>query len=127
MGKKETFTPHKGDEQWCAGCTACCRWPGDVFFSPESLPDLAAHLGLEERECADTFFDVNRSKQCLQTKPTHDGSCIFISDDGCRVYPFRPSQCRTFPYAWQRPEKDLMKECTLYIKLKQREYNEHSV
>jgi Fe-S-cluster containining protein len=127
MRKVEIFTPEKDDEKWCAGCIACCCWPGDVFFSPESIPNVAACLGLDERECTDSFFEVNKSKQCLQTKPTHDGRCIFISSDGCRIYPHRPPQCRNFPYEWHRPEEKLMNECALYAELKKRKNNEHSL
>lgn len=27
-----------------------------------------------------------------------NGDCVFYSPEGCRVYPVRPSQCRSFPF-----------------------------
>jgi Fe-S-cluster containining protein len=30
-------------------------------------------------------------------KENPDGSCLFFRD-GCRIYPVRPRQCRTFPF-----------------------------
>ena len=113
--------PRPGDAQHCTGCTACCRWPGEVFFAISDLAGVAAHLGLDERACADTFFDMSADRYRLKTKATSDGRCIFISETGCRVYPHRPRQCRTFPYQWQRPEQDYMAQCALYRAIRARE------
>ena len=109
-----TFPRRHGDESLCDGCTACCRWPGDVFFPPDALSAVADCLEMDERDCADMFFVLSKDRKRLQTKPTIDGRCIFVGEHGCRVYPHRPKQCRTFPYTWQRPEKEFMDECPLY-------------
>jgi uncharacterized protein len=92
----------------------CCRWPGDVLFEPDALSDVAAYLGMDERTCADTFFDLNDDRRHLKTKATMHGGCIFVDEHGCRVHPVRPRQCRTFPYEWQRMEEECMQECRLY-------------
>lgn len=108
------FTPQPGDASYCSGCTTCCRWPGDVLFKPEDLPAVAAFLAMDEHECADTFFELSDDRRHLKTAPTEDGSCIFITPDGCLVYPHRPAQCRSFPYEWQRPERYYMDQCALF-------------
>jgi len=114
------YLVQSGDEQYCAGCTACCRWPGQVLFDPESLAAVAACLGLDERSCADTFFELHDDRRHLKTKPTMHGGCVFLDDKGCRVYAARPRQCRTFPYEWQRDEEELMRQCKLHSVLKYR-------
>ena len=102
----------------CAGCTACCRWPGVVTFPADAVGPIAAHLGMDERACADLFFELADNRRQLRTKKTTDGGCIFIGETGCRIYPHRPRQCRTFPYEWQRPEAAYMAQCPLHKALK---------
>ena len=108
------FTAQPDDSSLCSGCTVCCRWPGDVLFNPADLPAVADYLNMDERTCADTFFELSDDRHYLKTAPTEDGGCIFITPDGCMVYPHRPGQCRSFPYEWQRPEHYLMAQCRLY-------------
>ena len=110
-----------GDEQHCLRCTVCCRWPGVVLFPGEAVTDVAALLGMDERECAELFFELHEDRIHVQTKPTAHGGCIFLDDNGCRIYEMRPRQCRTFPYEWQRDdEPELMRECRLYRALFER-------
>ena len=112
------FKKSAGDEKFCKNCINCCLWPGEVFFTQEEMAKAAELLGIDERTFADTFFDLADDRRKLKTKPTNDGRCIFVDENGCRVYAARPKQCRTFPYEWQRPENELMNECKLYEKLK---------
>ncbi len=114
------FTPQPGDERYCQGCVVCCRWPGDVLFPPDAVPAIAAYLQMDERECADTLFDLHEDRWHLRSKPGRNGSCIFVTERGCRIYPHRPQQCRTFPYEWQRTERGVMRQCALYQALLQR-------
>jgi len=114
------FTPQPGDEHYCRGCTICCAWPGDVLFDPDALPGVAAHLGMDERACADMYFELHDDRWHLRTKPTAQGGCIFLDQHGCRIYPHRPRQCRTFPYEWQRSERGHMQQCALYQALRAR-------
>ena len=111
----------KGDENHCENCTKCCEWPGTVTFKPDQLAAVAECLGMDERDCADTFFELSKNRRKLVTKPTVDGSCIFLCDEGCLVYDHRPEHCRTFPYKWQRPEKEYMKQCALYQAILQKQ------
>lgn len=111
------FAPQPGDEKYCLGCTTCCRWPGDVLFEPDALSAIAAYLQMDERMCADTFFDLHDDRWHLRAKPGPGGGCIFVTPTGCRIYPHRPRQCRTFPYEWQRRELQYMRQCPLYAAL----------
>ena len=108
------FEPEPGDNRYCGGCSACCRWPGKVIFSPHSLAEIAALLNLDERECAERYFDLAEDRHHLQAVETADGRCPFLVEDRCGIYPLRPPACRNFPYSWQRPERELMRRCRLY-------------
>jgi len=120
------FQPRENDERFCRGCTACCRWPGEVIFSPHSLPRIAAWLEMDVRACAELYFELSPDRRHLQAVETADGRCPFLGEDGCRIYPHRPTACRTFPYAWQRPETELMRQCRLWraIRWREKEANE---
>ncbi|HOO77352.1 MAG TPA: YkgJ family cysteine cluster protein [bacterium] len=109
-----SFDPEPGDGDCCRGCDACCRWEGTVFFPPENLPGIARWLGMDERECAETYFEPAPDRRRLQAVETADGRCPFLGADGCRIYPLRPPACRSFPYRWQRPEPELMRQCRLW-------------
>jgi len=37
----------------------------------------------------------------LSLKEKHNHDCIFLESTGCRVYPARPAQCRTYPF-WEQ-------------------------
>ena len=104
------------DEKFCNNCIKCCLWPGEVFFKENELAKAAECLEIDERTCADTFFDLAEDRIRLKTKPTNDGRCIFVDENGCRVYEARPKQCRTFPFEWQRPEKELMNASSNAVK-----------
>lgn len=106
--------PREGDSRFCRNCRACCCWPGAVLFEPADLPAIAAALGLDERECAEQYFQISRDRRHLRAVERPDGSCAFLGEEGCRIYSLRPRACREFPYLWQRPETELMRQCRLW-------------
>lgn len=108
------FESEPDDDRFCSGCSACCRWSGDVVFSPHALAPIAALLNLEERECAELYFDLADDRQHLKAVETADGRCPFLVEETCGIYPLRPPACRSFPYRWQRTERELMRQCRLY-------------
>ena len=108
------FEAEPDDYQYCSGCSACCRWSGDVVFSPHTLAPIAALLNLDERECAELYFDLADDRHHLKAVETADGLCPFLIEDICGIYLLRPPACRSFPYRWQRPERELMRQCRLY-------------
>lgn len=108
------FEPKTDDGRYCKGCSDCCRWDGEVIFSPYSLGPIAAFLNMEERECADLYFELAEDRYHLKAVETADGRCPFLIGDRCSIYHLRPPACQNFPYQWQRPEKELMRRCRLY-------------
>jgi Fe-S-cluster containining protein len=60
-----------------------------------------------------TSFDIERiTKQGYRIKDfvvkrkrerqlkNRDGRCVFLGDDGCKIYPFRPEGCRLYPLVY---------------------------
>jgi len=110
-----------GDEEFCRQCRVCCAWEGDVLFDPGDLEKIAQFLRMAPRACAEKYFQLARDRRHLRSRSTKDGRCVFLGEDGCRIYPRRPRQCRTFPYLWQHPENKLMKKCRLFRDIRERE------
>ncbi|MCI0652024.1 MAG: YkgJ family cysteine cluster protein [Planctomycetes bacterium] len=79
----------------CTQCAHCCRIPGYVWLSDAEARAIAAHLGLGRKEFARKYLRRVHGKLSLTEKANDD--CIFW-DEGCTIYPVRPTQCRTFPF-----------------------------
>ena len=94
------MTGEEGKSFVCAGCGACCRWPGHVLLDAADVARLAAARGLDEREfvARHTRLASNRAQLSLLERP--DGACEFLEGDRCAVYAARPAQCREFPHGW---------------------------
>ncbi len=94
----------------CLRCGRCCRIPdGVVYLSHSDIERLAEFLGISEEEFLEKYTVVRGKFRVLRDFP--NGDCIFLRQDGCSVYPARPTQCRTFPFwrsnissphAWER-------------------------
>lgn len=99
----------------CVRCGSCCRGePGYVWVSGEEWERIAEHLGTDEEELARRC--LRRVFGRLSLVELRNGDCVFYGEEGCKVYPVRPKQCRTFPF-WpenvrsRRNWLDLGKEC----------------
>ncbi|MCL1814947.1 MAG: YkgJ family cysteine cluster protein [Treponema sp.] len=85
----------------CIHCSECCRVePGYVFLSQNDLRLLAEGLqmgynDIVERYCR--WVPSPGGEKQLSLKETPDFDCIFWQDR-CNVYPYRPLQCKTFPF-----------------------------
>ena len=103
--KSHTNTPvyAQGLRFSCTRCSACCRLtPGYVFLSGKDLELLAEGLqikytGVMEKYCRWVPVPGGEMQLSLREKPGFD--CIFWQE-GCTMYPYRPLQCRTFPF-WE--------------------------
>ena len=85
----------------CRRCSRCCRHePGYVFLTREDLERLAQGLGLAPPEVLDRYCRVVRvgAFRRVSLRETTDYDCILWGKDGCRVYRYRPLQCRSFPF-----------------------------
>lgn len=98
----------------CRRCGHCCTGaPGIVRVSEQSAAAIAAAVGMTpepfERTCLSAVGDG------FSIRERADGRCLFY-EEGCRIYPHRPSQCRTYPF-WLRNLRsedrwrETMREC----------------
>ncbi len=95
----------------CAGCGACCRWPGIVRLDEAQIAAIAAFLGLSEEAFIDRWTRLAPDRRCLVLQDGPDGACCFLTPDNkCRIHPVKPRQCGAFPTEWQAPP-ELMARC----------------
>lgn len=83
----------------CRQCGQCCTGaPGLIRVSEAETAAIAAAVGMDvvqfARTCLKPFAGA------VSIREHADGRCLFY-ENGCRIYPQRPSQCRTFPF-WLR-------------------------
>ena len=78
------------------GCTRCCRVQGWVYLTEADLRRAAAHMGLSPREFEARY--VYRTRHLLRLRKRRGGQCHFLAEDGCRLHPEKPTQCRVYPF-----------------------------
>lgn len=100
--KKE---PGPGEEPWyseglrfqCQRCGKCCRGdPGYVWVEKDEARAAAEFLGISPKEFLSRHCRRVFTRISLIEHP--NGDCVFYGPEGCRIYPVRPRQCRTFPF-----------------------------
>ena len=85
----------------CTQCGRCCTGdPGAVWVGPAEIAELAGYLDLPAEELERRYVRLRGVRKALHER--FDGDCVFYDRDvdGCRVYPVRPVQCRTWPF-WE--------------------------
>ena len=98
----------KGLRFECQGCNYCCSSePGYVFLSEDDIIRLSEGLSMDRQALLDTYcriVDMGAFKMIsLLEKENYD--CIFLTTSGCKVYPYRPKQCQTYPF-WAHVVED---------------------
>lgn len=85
----------------CQRCLYCCSAePGYVFLSKKDVEAISSFLGVGEAE----FIEIYCRKvdyglyYMLSLKEKDNYDCIFLSREGCKIYPVRPLQCATYPF-----------------------------
>ncbi|MCL6544978.1 MAG: YkgJ family cysteine cluster protein [Bryobacteraceae bacterium] len=78
------------------GCTRCCRVQGWVYLTETDLRRAAAHLGMSPREFEERY--VYRTRHLLRLRKPRGAQCHFLAEDGCRLHPEKPTQCRIYPF-----------------------------
>ena len=82
--------------------TECCR-NLELALTPYDILRLRYATGLSSRELHDRYIIPEREEKdafphfYLTMIDDGNGSCIFVTGKGCRVYEHRPSACRTYP------------------------------
>jgi uncharacterized protein len=80
----------------CTQCGHCCTGaPGYVWITLPELYRIAEFLEMDDHEFAKKYVRKVNQKMSLIELP--NGDCVFY-DKGCKIYPVRPTQCRTFPF-----------------------------
>jgi len=106
MAGRETASTSRQQRAWyadglqfeCTACGHCCRWgEGYVWVSEREIHAMADHLGLDVGKFARQY--VRRVGTCYSLKERPDYRCVLLDEnERCRVYPARPTQCRTYPF-----------------------------
>lgn len=106
----------------CTQCGNCCTGPaGYVWFNPTEAKAIADYLGLSVAEFEEQYARRIGARRSLNERKTRHGyDCIFLDRDEqgkalCKIYPVRPTQCRTWPF-W--PEN--LEEMEDYVRLARR-------
>jgi Fe-S-cluster containining protein len=107
-------SPTAADEPWyrdglrftCTQCGNCCTGaPGVVWVTDAEIERIAAHTGRSVGEVR--LFHTRIVGGRVSLTEFGNGDCTFF--DGatrrCKVYPVRPTQCRTWPF-WQSNLED---------------------
>ena len=93
----------------CLQCAACCKNYSPRFKTPD-VKRISKHLGMKEGVFIDTYLNVDEEGDFVVKKTP----CPFLgSDNYCRIYEVRPSDCARFPYT---DEDVLIKRQALTLK-----------
>ncbi len=80
----------------CRCCGACCTGdPGVVRVNKRETAEIAAYVGMSISAFGGAFLRPWGNEQRI--REAEDGCCLFF-EEGCRIYPVRPNQCKTFPF-----------------------------
>ena len=116
---KEGF-PYKFDQDACRECegNCCIGESGYIWVSPTEIKEIARFLELDEEEFKEQYLIKVGYKYSIKERSYKNGfACIFF-ENGCKIYPVRPTQCKTFPFWDYFKDKidELIKECPGVIK-----------
>jgi len=106
----------------CCKCNNCCNLY-DIRMEPKDIAAVAGHLGITENDFIEKYLIPDKREfDCLIIK---DKPCNFLDSNGkCRIYEYRPSVCRGFPYT-NKPDRlynmlsilDFMEECPVIFEI----------
>ena len=97
----DQFLQHKyffdnGLQFECRQCGRCCTGdPGLVRVTPGEIEAISRYLGIVRSFFIKQYLYTCQESFCI--REDEKGRCLFYQD-GCRIYPVRPMQCRTFPF-----------------------------
>lgn len=79
----------------CRQCGECCHGDKGILVTPLEAQGLALFLGLSLDDLQRRFLIESPMGPQLAT---HNGACIFLADNRCRVHPVKPRICREWPF-----------------------------
>ena len=82
----------------CTRCGKCCTCDGYVFINGDDLNNLIEGEKFSKEELLKHYLSSYQGYTVLRDKK--NGECIFWDNEimGCKVYKYRPIQCRTYPF-----------------------------
>lgn len=101
-GEYEFYYP-KGIRWGCKRCGACCRDTSDRPRRVLLLPSDVTRL--EKGEQKDFKLDIKGEAPFVGEMKKAGGACIYLTKEGCSVYPYRALLCRTYPFWIEREGK----------------------
>lgn len=98
-GDYEFYYP-KGLRWGCKRCGACCRDASHRQRRILLLPKDVERLGKAGEK--DFTVEVRGEEPFVGEMRKAGGACIYLTKEGCRVYPSRALLCRTYPFWIER-------------------------
>jgi len=96
LGSTIQFKCHKGISCF----NACCK-KADITLTPYDIIRLKDNVGKSSTEFLKEHtvpFQMDQDGvPGVKLRTDNDGACLFVSDEGCRVYKDRPTACRYYP------------------------------
>ena len=81
----------------CVRCGRCCTGPpGYVWLDKTEVSRIARFLKATPSEFERQYCRRVLWRLSLIEHP--NGDCVFLTPAGCRIYPLRPAQCKSFPF-----------------------------
>lgn len=98
-GDYEFYYP-KGLRWGCKRCGACCR---DATHRPRRILLLPKDVErLEKSGEKDFRVETKGEEPFVGEMRKAGGACVYLTKEGCRVYPSRALLCRTYPFWIER-------------------------
>ena len=80
----------------CLQCGVCCTGaPGTIYVSDREIDAIRQFLAIPADRLIQEHLYAFRDSYSIREHA--DGRCHFY-ENGCRIYPVRPHQCRAFPF-----------------------------
>lgn len=80
----------------CTKCGECCRWSGYVYLTESDIKKLEDKLGNSDNYTR----TVHSGKDVVLKNKEDSKDCVFLKNDKCEIYDFRPEQCKDFPITY---------------------------
>ena len=95
---------YPSNAKWgCIRCGACCR---DVGERIRMIMLLDKDLDRIEAAGEQGFFDDLDEGSFSAIMNKVDGNCVFLTEEGCRIYDHRALLCRMYPF-WLEKQGDM--------------------
>ena len=80
----------------CKQCGHCCTGEhGTIYVTDKEISTISSYLKITKKELIRS--SLYPYKDSYSIAEDEHGNCLFYAN-GCRIYPVRPTQCRTYPF-----------------------------